>query len=449
MQRSLLAAALQPRPPMFSRCWKVFALLLLASRLQAETLRLSLDDAVRMALGRGTQTALARSEEERARIARSEALSGLLPQADARLLKYNQSINLATFGFTLPGFPTVVGPFNVVDGQLAAAMQLFNLAAIRHYQSVQHGVVASRYATEQAENDVAAAVARLYLLAQRAQTQIGSREADVALFERLLKMAEDEFAAGTGTRLDVAQARVQLSRARQALLSARNDRQNAVLALLNAIGANEGDDVTLAEVRAAEGAVPAVDAALAAARTNRPELKEMAAREKEASLAYAAQRARLAPSVSLDFMGDLSGNHADDLRWTRRIAGTIGVPLFHGDINANIARARVALHDVQIERAQRERDVEQDVRRALFSLQNANERVAVARESATVAEEALTVARDRRAAGYGSPVEVDRAQDAYRQAREDVIAAEADAAVAQFDLEHATGDIRRYVEPQR
>src|SRR2546429_5071778 len=34
-----------------------------------------------------------------------------------------------------------------------------------------------------------------------------------------------------------------LARARQALLLARNDRQNAALALLNAIGANEADDV--------------------------------------------------------------------------------------------------------------------------------------------------------------------------------------------------------------
>ena len=131
---------------MLSRSLQIICLFLLVSALHAETLRLSLDDAVKMALGRGTQTALARSAEERARIARTEALSGLLPQADARLIKYNQSINLATFGFTLAGFPEVVGPFNVIDGQIAAAMQLFNLAAIRHYQSVQQGVAASRWA---------------------------------------------------------------------------------------------------------------------------------------------------------------------------------------------------------------------------------------------------------------------------------------------------------------
>src|SRR5437763_12160266 len=236
---------------------------LLGSTRGAETLHRSLDDAVRAGVGRGRQTARARSAEERARIARSEALSGLLPQADARLIRYNQSINLATFGFTLPAQPPVLGPFNVIDGQIAAAMQLFNLAAIRHYQAVQQSLAVSRYATEQAENDVAAAVARLYLLVQRAQTQIGSREADVALFERLLKMAQDEFAAGTGTRLDVAQARVQLARARQALLGARNDREHATLALLNAIGANQSDDVTLADTPAVPGTAPAVDPALA------------------------------------------------------------------------------------------------------------------------------------------------------------------------------------------
>src|SRR5207302_2216027 len=142
------------------------------------------------------------------------------------------------------GQPPVVCQYNVTDAQVAAAMQLFNLAAIRHYQALSQGETASRYAMQRAENDVATAVARLYVLAQRASTQIASRQAEVALFERLLKVAQDEFNAGTGTRLDVAQATVQVDRAKQALLVAQNDYRNAVLALLNAIGANEASDVT-------------------------------------------------------------------------------------------------------------------------------------------------------------------------------------------------------------
>src|SRR5947208_12707419 len=132
--------------------WKRFPFLLLAiavsANAQTTPLRLTLSDAIRMALGTGTQTELARSNEELARIARSEALNALLPQADAKLMRYNQSINLATFGFTLPGFPAVVGPFNVTDAQLAAAVQLFNMAALRRYQSLQSSANASHFQAE-------------------------------------------------------------------------------------------------------------------------------------------------------------------------------------------------------------------------------------------------------------------------------------------------------------
>jgi Outer membrane protein len=412
---------------------------------QTQPLRLTVGEAIRMALSTGTQAELARSNEQMARIARSEALNALLPQADAHLIRYNQSINLATFGFSLPGLPPVVGPFNVVDAQLAAAVQVFNLAALRHYRSLQSSASASHYQTEQAENDIAAAVARLYLVVQRAQTQIEARQADVALFTRLLQTAQDEFQAGTGTRLDVAQGSVQLTRARQALLIAQNDRQNAALALLNAVGGDEASDVILAGTPPVPTTLPAIDTSLATARAQRPELRQAAELERAAHLTAEAARARLLPSVSLDFEGDLNGNQSNDLHWTRRIAANLGVPLFHADINANIARANVLLHDAQTQRVQRERDVEQDVRRAVMTMQNAEARVGVATESVQVAQEALTVARDRRAAGYGSPVEVDRAQDAYRQAHEDLIAAQSDAAAAQFDYEHATGGIRRYI----
>jgi len=417
----------------------------LSARAENQPLHLTLPDAIRMALGSGTQADLARSNEQLARVARSEAFSALMPQADARLMRYNQSINLATFGFSLPGQPPVVGPFNVTDAQLTAAVQVFNLAALRRYEALKSSVNASHFQAQQAENDVAAAVARLYLIVQRAQSQIASREADVALFTRLLQTAQDEFKAGTGTRLDVAQANVQLARARQALLAAQNDRQNASLALLNAIGADEASDVVLADAPPAPTTIPDIPGSLVTARTNRPDLRQAEAEEMAARLNVEAARDRRLPSLSLNFDGDMSGNRTTDLHWTRRIAANLGVPIYRADINAMIARATIQLHDVQTRHAQLQRDVEQDVRRSLMTLQNAEARVAVATETVTVAEEALTVARDRRSAGYGSPVEVDRAQDAYRQAHEDVIAAQADAAAAQFDFEHATGGIRRYM----
>ena len=405
-------------------------------------LPLTIAGAIRMALSEGTQARLARTGEERARIAQREALDAMLPQANANLLRYNQSINLETFGFSLPGLPPIVGPFNVTDAQVTAAMQLFNIAALRAYQSRKAGLNASRYDVERAENDVAAAVARLYVLVARAEAQVNARTADVRLFTELARVTNDELKAGTGTRLDVAQANVQLARAHQALLSARNDRETVRLALLNAIGADESTDVILSDAVKAPATVPDTATAIAAARAQRPDLKALEIQEHAAQLFVDAQRDRRLPSVSLDFAGDYSGNKTTELLWTRRIAAMASMPIFRGDINSAIARARVDLEDVRTRHHAAQRDVEQEVRSSLLTVQNANARVAVAAENVNVAEEALTIARDRRSAGYGSPVEVDRAEDAYRQAHEDLIAAQADAAMAWYSLQHATGDIR-------
>jgi outer membrane protein TolC len=428
---------------------KLLLILLLTPVAAAETLRLSVDDAIRMALSTGADAQLARSAQQRANVALSEALGGLMPQADARVMRTNQSINLATFGFSLPGFPPVIGPFNVTDAQVTAAVQVFNLAAIRRYNAVRQELAASKYDLAQAENDVAAGVARLYVLLQRADAQAASREADVTLFEQLLRVANDQFTAGTATRLDVDQARIQLSRVRQALLAARNDRENARVALLQAIGADESSEVVISDPLPEHATTLALESALTQAREQRPELRAIETRVKEAQLGVAAARARRLPSASLDFQGDYAGNTNDDLRWTRRITGAISVPVFQTQLNANIARAEIQLHDAEIQRDSLRRSVESDVRRASLNVGNAASRLSLAEETATVADEALTVARDRQSAGYGSTVEVDRAQDAYRQAREDLIAARADLAAANYDFLRSFGGIHDLVTEAR
>jgi len=115
---------------------------------------------------------------------------------------------------------------------------------------------------------------------------------------------------------------------------------------------------------------------------------------------------------------------------------------FRGEIPANIARAKLELEDAETRKTAAERDVEQQVRSSLLTLENTRARVEVAGENVAVAEEALQIARDRKSSGYGSSVEVDRAEDAYRQAHEDLIAARADAALAWLEVQRATGSIR-------
>jgi outer membrane protein TolC len=416
----------------------VAALLAFIPTARSETVELGLNDAIARAVQHSASAELARSAEERARISQNEAFNALLPQADAKLIRSSNSINLATFGFSLPGLPPVIGPFNVIDGQIVAAAQIFNLAALRHYQALRAGAAAGHFAVQQTENELAAATGRLYVLVQRADAQVASREADVKLFQQLAKVSSDEFEAGTGTRLDVAQANVQLARARSALLSAQNDRQSAQIALLRAIGENQASELKLTDALTAP-APPATDSAIASARERRPEIRQLAAQEKAAELGLRAARSRYLPALALDFQGDFSGNKTNDMHSSRTIAAVASVPLFRTEIRANVERAKLELEDAHVRRTSAEADVEQQVRTSILSMQNAQARVDVAAENVKVAEDALQIARDRRTAGYGSPVEVDRAEDTYRQAHEDLIAARADAAAAWIEVQRAMG----------
>ncbi len=161
-----------------------------------------------------------------------------------------------------------------------------------------------------------------------------------------------------------------------------------------------------------------------------------------AELTLSSAKARRIPRLELNFLGDYAGNSTDEMHSSRRIAGALAMPIFRGEIPANIARARLELEDVKTRATAAERSVEQQVRTSILMLQNADARVAVASETVKVATDALTIARDRRAAGYGSSIEVDRAEDAYRQAQEDLIAAEADAALASVQVQYATGELK-------
>jgi len=87
-------------------------------------------------------------------------------------------------------------------------------------------------------------------------------------------------------------------------------------------------------------------------------------------------------------------------------------------------------------------EVEQEVRQALLSFDNARSRVELADQSLKLAQDELELASDRFKAGVASSIEVDNAQTSLAAARDARIDALADAVQSRFDLARATGEIR-------
>ena len=420
---------------------------LLAAPMFAEPLRLSRSDALRLALYQGTAARIAAEKVDESRAVADQARAALMPQLKAGLSQSNQTIDSESFGFTIPG-TRILGPFPYSDGRITAALAIVDLAARARWNAARVGIAVGEAAREKTENDVAAAVSSLYSTLLDAEAQVRSREATVTLFEKLRELADDQRKAGVGTRLDTTRALVQLSREKQALATAHEQREAARLALLHATGLDQASELALTDELVVPDEGPPVAEALADARARRPELRLSDEKATAAGLLSRAARAERLPVLGLQFQGGYSGNDLGDLKWTRGIAAGVTVPVFTGGgLTARIAEADVKRREVETEKTEALRQVEEEVRRALVSLETARSRVALAEENLRLSTEELEVAEDRFRNGVAASIEVDNAQTSYSQASQARIGAIARASQAGIDLARATGRIRDLIPP--
>jgi outer membrane protein len=420
---------------------------------RSETLRLTLRDAVTRALSDGTAVRIATERITRAQAQAREARADLLPQLRGEAEGANESLNLQTFGFSSAAFGIgpVVGPFSLLDFHLVAALRVVDFAAMRRWDAARQGVNVSMVERRRTENDVIAAVAALYVEFQRAQAAVANAAANVELFGRLRDLAEDQRRSGTGTRVDTTRAEVALARQRTDWLNAQNARDAAGLALLHAIGADQSVTLELTDPPESENVpAPAVEDALSRARADRPELESLAAQRRAEELQASAERGERLPTFSAQFQGGYNGNHIGDLLWTRQIVGLVSVPIFTGGrIEAREAEANSRIRELDLLRVDLERQVEEEVRRAILDYESARERLRVANESLGLAQVELELSRDRFTNGITSSIEVDNAQDSLVIAQASRIAAAADRERARFALWRATGQIRDLAVPTR
>src|SRR5258707_4052236 len=179
-------------------------------------LQLSLKRAVELATAPEGSAKVQLSGEalDQAQARSQQARAALLPNLDGGLTGENQTRNLAALGINLaipiPGFsfPTVVGPYNTVDARVTGTQSIFDFSSIRRYQASKVGVSAAKSDVERVQEQVAAQVARAYLAALRADTDVETTRADVTLSAAVLAQAENQKAAGTGTGIEITRSRV-------------------------------------------------------------------------------------------------------------------------------------------------------------------------------------------------------------------------------------------------
>lgn len=390
------------------------------------TMPLSITDAIGRALQNNLGVLLADDATGRARGARAEALSNLLPNINGRISETRQKINLEAFGFPLPeGIPPVVGPFNVFDARVSLSQAVVDLKALNDTRMQQHNVAAAQFSYKSARDIVVLVSANAYLQALAAQARAASARAELETADALNRQAADLKAGGLVAGIDVLRAQVQFSTAQQHATATSNDFDKAKLALARLIGLPPGQEFSLSdEIPYVPVPDMTLEDALNRAYSTRPDYQAANERLKAAEAARASVIGEALPSLRVNADYGKIGLTPGSSVATFSVAGALNVPIFQGgktqgrlaEADADLRTRRNELDDLRTE-------INYDVRTAFLDLKATNEQLDVATKGRDLAGQQLAQARDRFAAGVADNIEVVQAQQAVALADEQYISA--------------------------
>src|SRR5213080_2882176 len=314
----------------------------LPGKAPTEVLRLTLDQAVGLALKQNPTVQIAILQAAQSEQDRNIRRADLLPQANAKVSDEAQKVNLlAQFGgqTPFPGFPKSLGPYQVFSAGPRFGTPVFDLTLWRRYQAARNTVSSSKATSLSTREQVILLVVSQYIGTLRAVANVQASESRVSLAQALYDQAADLQKEGVGTGIDTLRANVELQNEKQRLIEAETDRQTSLYGLSRLLNLDPRQKIELADsLRFFETPQPDVEASIEEALETRPEWKALASQIKAAAdQKKAAQYLRL-PSVRFDGEFTYVGNSGSTTLPTYTYEGSVNLPLFTGGrIHAEVA----------------------------------------------------------------------------------------------------------------
>ncbi|MCU1275565.1 MAG: outer rane efflux protein, partial [Bryobacterales bacterium] len=139
------------------------------------TLRLTLRDAVQLALRQNPQVQIANLNLAQSQEDRAISRSALLPQTSLSASEREERANLSALtGRPIPGFPQHIGPFAIFQAGLNFSVPIFDLTLWRRWQASKSNVTATAAQEQTAREQIALLVVSQYLAGLRTAADISS-----------------------------------------------------------------------------------------------------------------------------------------------------------------------------------------------------------------------------------------------------------------------------------
>jgi outer membrane protein TolC len=391
-----------------------------------EPVKLTLEQAVSLALKQNTTAQIAILQTAQAQQDSNIARANLLPDATLQVSDAAHRQNLeSAFGTRIPGISQHIGPFQVFNAGVAFGTPVFDLTLWRRYQAAKELAGAQQATSYSTREQVILLVVSQYIGTLRAVANVTASKSRVELAQALYDQAADLQKEGVGTGIDTLRANVELQNEKQSLIQAENDRESSLFVLSRLLNLDPRQKIDLADSLSffdtpQPETEPSIDAALA----TRQEWKSIEQQIKSAQREKQASQAERLPSLRFDgnwaYQGTSTNNGIPVYIYT---AG-INMPLFTGGrIHAEIVKTDLQLKVLEQQKADLRNSIALDVKTALLNLESARNEVQVANLGVQLAKEEVDQARDRFNAGVANNIEVIQAQNALARANDNQIIA--------------------------
>jgi outer membrane protein TolC len=421
-------------------------LALAATGLAQETapLRLTLKDAVGLALKQNPQVILANLNVSQSAQDQRVARSALLPQVNGNVTEIINRENIeALLGQSFPGFTQHIGPFEVFQAGVGFRAPIFDLTLWHRYQGSKLGVDANRAGEVSVREQSVLLVVSQYLGTQRALADVGAAQSRVDLAQALYDQAADLQKNGVGTGIDTLRANVELQNEKQRLIVARTQLDTSLFALARLLSIDPKRQVELADgVSFFETPEVSLDQTLEHAYSSRPELKQIASLQARAELNLKTADEERLPKVSINGFWAQQGLTPTTVIPVYQYQFSLDFPIFTGGrIQAEQSKADLAIRQLKQQEQEARDQIALDVKTAVAQLDAARNEVQVANLGVDLAKQEVVQARDRFQAGVANNIEVISAQDSLARANDNQIAALYRFNQARADVAHATGQM--------
>ena len=423
----------------------VFFLLLLAvptpsASAQESPQRLTLKDAIDLALKKNVSVQVSATQIDEAGGTRTRRLNALLPHASADALATLQRNNLSIEGISVRGIPEVVGPFAYYDFRVSASQAAIDRQALHNWKSSVRQEEATRLSYKDTRALIVREAAGFYLQSETAAAEVEAAQSRVETSQVLEKLANDQHDQGLATAIDVVRSQVQLARNQQALLVAQNNYQTSLLVLARFLGLSPGTSIEPAEkLQFRHIDAPDIEKALPEALAARDDYRSLLSQQQSLVEQEKASHARYWPTLAINGNYGATGRNFGAMPATGGIEGIVSVTIFDRDRSGEKRELESRVERLKAQTDDLVRSIEQDLRKAVLDIHSTEQQVSVTQAALNLAQRELTLAEDRFRNGVTDNIEVVTAQDALASAQDDRIAATAQNADARAAVARALG----------